>query len=32
MHLLRAMRARQTSGIGLKDDAETPLIGIGGPA
>jgi ethanolamine ammonia-lyase small subunit len=32
MHLLRAMRARQTSGVALKDETERLLIGTGGPA
>jgi ethanolamine ammonia-lyase small subunit len=32
MHLLRAMWARQMSGVGLKDESEHPLIETGGPA
>jgi ethanolamine ammonia-lyase small subunit len=31
MHLLRAMRARQLSGVALKDESEHSLIGMGGP-
>jgi ethanolamine ammonia-lyase small subunit len=30
MHLLRAMRAREMSGVGLKDETERLLIGAGG--
>jgi ethanolamine ammonia-lyase small subunit len=31
MHLLRAMRTRQLSGVALKDESEHSLIGMGGP-
>jgi ethanolamine ammonia-lyase small subunit len=32
LHLLRAMRARQMSGVGLKDESEQLPIGLSGPA
>jgi ethanolamine ammonia-lyase small subunit len=32
IHLMRAMRARQLSGVALKDESEHPLIGMGCPA
>jgi len=32
LHLLRTMRAREMSGVALKDESEHPLIRMGGPA
>jgi ethanolamine ammonia-lyase small subunit len=31
MHMLRAMRAREISGVALKDDSDHPMIGTGAP-